>query len=111
MICYNGKCIISNVERADTTFKRALGLMLRTHIKYNYGLLFSFERQTTCNVHMLFVPFDIDIIFLDCNNKVIDLCTLKSWTGRYKVDCCSFIECKKGTIYQNGIKIGGFVSF
>ena len=111
MICYNGKCIISNVERADTTFKRAFGLMLRTHIKSDYGLLFSFVGQTTCDVHMLFVPFDIDIIFLDCNNAVIDSCTLKAWTGRYKVDCCSFIECEKDTIEKNCIKIGGLVSF
>lgn len=111
MICYNGKCIISNVERADTTFKRALGLMLRTHIEDDYGLLFSFVEQTACDVHMLFVPFDIDIIFLDCNNVVLDLYTLNAWTGRYKVDCCSFIECKKGTIENNCIEIGGLVSF
>ena len=111
MVCYNGKRIISNLERADNTFKRTLGLMLRTHIKDDYGLLFSFVEQTTCDIHMLFVPFDIDIIFLDYNCKVIDLRTLKAWTGRYKVNCCSFIECKKGTIEKNGIKIGGLVSF
>ena len=111
MLYHNGKCIIQNVERADTLFKQTLGLMFRSHIKDDYGLLFSFERQTVCDVHMLFVAFDIDIIFLDCNGVVVDLCTLKAWTGRYKVDCCCFIECKKGTIDQNGIKIGGVVSF
>ena len=110
MLYNNGKCIISNIERADTLFKHTLGLMFRRRIKCDYGLLFSFERQTTCDIHMLFVPFDIDILFLDCNGLVVDLCTLKAWTGRYKVGCCSFIECKKGTIGKNCIVIGDVIN-
>lgn len=110
MIYHNEKRIISNVERADTLFKRSLGLMFRRQIKNDYALLFSFERKTVCDVHMLFVPFDIDIIFLDCSGAVVDLCTLKAWTGVYKVECCSFIECKKGTISIFDIRIGDKLS-
>lgn len=106
MITKNGMCVISHIEYAESLFSRTLGLMFRAHIKDDYGLLFSFERQTICDVHMLFVPFDIDIIFLDYNNTVVDLCTLIAWTGRYKTNCFNFVECKKGTIIKNGIIVG-----
>lgn len=110
MIYHNEKCIISTVERANTLFKRTLGLMFRGHIESDHSLLFSFERLTACGVHMLFVPFDIDIIFLDCDSVVVDTVTLPAWAGRYKVDCCSFIECKKGTVERNQVRIGDLIT-
>jgi len=106
VLYHNGKCIISNVERADTLFKRTFGLMFRWCIKNNYGLLFSLERQIECDVHMLFVLFDIDILFLDSSNTIVKTETLKSWTGHSKCFCKTIIECKSGTIDRFNLCIG-----
>jgi uncharacterized membrane protein (UPF0127 family) len=110
MIRRNGKCIIPNVEYANTLFKRTLGLMFRRRIKNDYALFFSLEREAVCDVHMLFVPFDIDIVFLDIFCNVVKIDTLKSWAGRSKCFCSSFIECKNGTVDAHELKIGDNLS-
>lgn len=84
-----------------------MGLMLHRPIKDDYALVFTLERQTVCDVHMLFVLFDIDILFLDLHNHIIKIDTLKSWTGRSECFCKTIIECKRGTIDKFSLEIGG----
>jgi len=51
------------------------GLMFEDAKKFNYGLIFCLPRESIANatIHMLFVFFPIDIIYLDKNKKVTDL--------------------------------------
>lgn len=64
MIYRNGACIILRVEHTYTGFKRIVGLMLHRSIKDDYALVYTLERQTMCDVHMLFVLFGVGILFL-----------------------------------------------
>ena len=66
------------VELADNFFKRFCGLMLRRPLEKGRGLLL-----TPCDgVHMLFMRFSIDVIYLDknfCIKKIVR--NLWPWLG------------------------------
>lgn len=53
-------------------FCKALGLMFRSK-KPDFGLVFVFNRELRADLHMLFVFFPIDVLFLDKNKKVVDI--------------------------------------
>ena len=69
---------IIHIETADTFFKRFLGLMGRKKLSPSEGLLI-----TPCNsVHMMFMRFSIDVIYLDDNMKVLKIVkSLTTWIG------------------------------
>ena len=66
------------VELADNFFGRLRGLMFRRHLSENCGLLLA-----PCNsVHMLFMRFAIDVVYLDknfCIKKIVR--NLTPWLG------------------------------
>ena len=71
-----GKSI--QVEIADNFIKRFMGLMGRNKIGKAQGLFL-----TSCNsVHMCFMKFSIDVIYVDKNFKIKKIVYgLKPWTG------------------------------
>jgi uncharacterized membrane protein (UPF0127 family) len=61
---------LKNYEFADTTFKRAVGIMFRK--KLTRPLVFPFPYEQIVSIHSFFcVPFDA--VFLDKNKRVIEL--------------------------------------
>ena len=66
------------IESADNFFKRFCGLMFRRRLAQGRGLLLE-----PCNsVHMLFMRFSIDVIYLDeklCIKKIVH--NLLPWIG------------------------------
>ena len=60
--------IDGRLERADTPWKRAIGLMFR---KEPAPLLISFEREARHAIWMLCMRFPIDLVFLDDRKRVI----------------------------------------
>ena len=77
----NGKTIASDVEFAKTFFSQSRGLMFKRDIPYDYALVFVFDKSKKASVHMLFVRFPIDVLFLDCDKTIIKATTLKPWIG------------------------------
>lgn len=67
-----------DVELADNFFKRLRGLMFRRRLEKSCGLLLA-----PCNsVHMLFMRFAIDVVYLDenfCIKKIVR--NLTPWLG------------------------------
>ena len=61
------------VEIANTSAKRARGLMFRR--KFDRALIFNLptESRAYASLHMLFVFFPIDVLFLDGNKRVVDI--------------------------------------
>ena len=57
-------------EVADTSWKRALGLMFR---KNPTPLLIVFPWESRHAIWMLFMRFSIDLVFLDSHNKVVTI--------------------------------------
>lgn len=67
--------IIENVRFADSFWKRLKGLMFKRKRNFNYALVFPFkgETRTGASIHMLFVFFPIDLVYLDRNMRVVDI--------------------------------------
>ncbi len=92
------------MEIADTFFKRFLGLMGRKNIQRGHGLLIS-----PCNsIHMLFMRFSIDVVYLDENfvvKKIVQ--NLPAWIG---LSICfgakSVVELAAGEVDRLKIKVG-----
>jgi len=103
-----GKILAQNVEVADTFWRRFRGLMLRRKFPRGSALLFKLSRPGRYGVHMLFVKFPIDLLYLNENFVVVDICrNLKPWRiHRPKVKASYIVELPAGTISRTRTKLG-----
>lgn len=85
------------------TFKeRLIGLLGRNSLPDNTGLKIHSCRQ----VHTFFMKFTIDVIFLDKNNKIIHMETLKPFRfSKYVWRAKSCVEFNEGTIKEKQLEI------
>lgn len=95
------KKIIEKTRLADSFFKRFKGLMFSK--KPNYALVFELEKEGKINasIHMLFVFYPIDVVYLDSRKKVVDIkLNLRPWALNYtpKKPSKYFIEFPTGII-------------
>ena len=58
------RVLASDVDVARSAFEQARGLMFRRSIPDDYALAFPFDEADTQWLHMLFVPFGIDAVWL-----------------------------------------------
>jgi uncharacterized membrane protein (UPF0127 family) len=100
----NSQVIGERIRVADTFFARFRGLMLASEPAEGEGLLIS-----PCNsIHMMFMRFPIDAIFIDAGNRIKALYRrLSPWLGISSIhrDACSVIELKAGSIDKAGVEI------
>jgi uncharacterized membrane protein (UPF0127 family) len=68
------------VEYADSLPSKLRGLMFRRSIPDDYALVFRFDAVARRSVHMLFVPFPIDVVWLS-DGIVERVETLPAWRG------------------------------
>lgn len=65
----NNRIISNNVKKADNFIKRLLGLLLKSSLGEDEGLLFE-----ECNsIHSIGMRFHFDAVYLDKDNKVVCL--------------------------------------
>ena len=74
------RTIASDVEVADSFLSKSRGLMFRRRISDDYALVFEFDDVDRRSLHMLFVPFDIDALWL-VGEEVTKKKRLSGWTG------------------------------
>ncbi len=104
---YKNTVISKDVEFARTLLQQTLGLMFRFSIPKNYSLLFTFQKPQNTSIHMLFVFFPIDIIFLNKEFIVISTHTLYPFIGYASAKNTQYIiETNFGTIKRFNIIIG-----
>lgn len=79
------KILIKKTKFANTYFKRFKGLMFEKKENFDYALIFEFpfESRIKTSLHMLFVFFEINVVFLNSKKEVVDKTTLKPWTINY----------------------------
>ena len=58
------RIVASDIDVADSLLSKARGLMFRRSVPDDYALVFPFEGAHTRWLHMLFVPFAIDAVWL-----------------------------------------------
>ena len=69
-----------DVERAESALAQARGLMFRRSIPDDYALVFPFDGVARRSIHMLFVPFPIDVVWL-AGDEVTAVKTVPPWYG------------------------------
>jgi uncharacterized protein len=108
---YKGRRI--KLEIADTFAKQMIGLMYRDGIAGDEGMLFpmSFSTRTGASVIMVNMKFDIDLVWLDKEKRVVDVFRnakpSRSIFGRsYTPEAAAryVIELKSGTVRRLGMK-------
>ena len=80
-----GKKVIEKVRFAKGFFGKFRGLMFERKKNFDYGLVFEFgsEKRIEASIHMMFVFFPIDAVYLDSQKKVVDIATVKPFSLNY----------------------------
>jgi hypothetical protein len=107
-----GKLVLSEAEVADSFWKRFRGLMLRRKFPRGGALLFKFKKPGRYSIHMFFMWFPIDLVYLDSSFRVVETRErLKPWRvyrPKNKAQC--LLELPEGTTSRLKIKIGQKIS-
>lgn len=107
------KTVLGESEIADTFFSRLRGTMFKKELER--GLILKLPNDRSRNgsaIHMFFVRFPLDIIFVDSNKKVVDTVSIDPWkTYTPKKPAKYVIEMGKGTIKASETKIGDQLDF
>ncbi len=94
-------------------FCRLKGLMFRTKIPYDWGLLLvqPSESRVDSSIHMLTVNFDLGIVWINMAGEVVDLAVAKKWIGikMPKVPAKYILEVDPAWLDE--FKIGDKISF
>ena len=103
-----GRILAQKVEIADTFWLRFRGLMFRRAFPRGSALLFKFARPGRYGVHMFFVRFPIDLLYLNKNFVAVDIRrNLKPWRiYRPNTKASYVVELPAGTIFRARVKLG-----
>jgi len=101
--------LATNAILAKNFFERARGLLGKSEIAFGDALII----PNCPAIHMFFMKFPIDVVFVDKGHKVVGLVkNIKPFClSRFFPRGYFAIEMKAGTIASAGIKIGDFLSF
>jgi len=99
VLIYSGTPVANEISYAKNILSQMLGLMLRKSIPDDFALIFVLKKPGTVGVHMLFMLFPIDVIFLDEKKKIKGKATLKPWKGHKQMKGVKYIiEMNQGTV-------------
>ena len=73
------------IKYCDTFLSQLRGLTFRSHLARDEGLMLVGTRNSRIDssIHMLFVPFDLSVIWINSNMQVVDKVLAKSWRPAY----------------------------
>ena len=100
------RVLASDVEIADGIVSQGLGLMFRRSIADDYALVFPFSSVSKRGLHMVCVPFDIDVLWL-VEGQVRAKKRLSAWTGYGRAEADTVIELPAGAAAS--VSVGGSV--
>lgn len=96
--------LANNCSIARTFFARFRGLQLKKSLSEGHGLLI-----TPCNsIHMFFMRFSIDAVFIDSDNKIIHIEEgIRPWrVSKVVRKAKSVIELPAGTVAASDTRVG-----
>ncbi|MFH1133513.1 MAG: DUF192 domain-containing protein [Nanoarchaeota archaeon] len=104
--------LASEVTACRSIPSKALGLMFHRKLK-DEAFLFLFKGKQRVSLHMLFVFFPIDVLFLDEKKRVVELKERLLPFAFYspKKAACTVIELPAGTVSRTKTRIGDKISF
>jgi uncharacterized membrane protein (UPF0127 family) len=95
--------LADDVEVARSTLEQGRGLMFRRSIPDGYALVFPFDGVDTQWLHMLFVPFAIDALWL-VDEKVTERKRLAPFVGLGRGRADTVVELPAGA--ADGVAVG-----
>ncbi|MFB6250111.1 MAG: DUF192 domain-containing protein [Halobellus sp.] len=98
--------LATDVEVVDTFLTRARGLMFRRSIPEDYAMVFQFDEPDSRDLHMIFVPFDLDALWL-VSSEVVAKKRLRAWRGIGAATADTVVELPAGA--ANGVEPGDTV--
>ncbi len=74
-----------SIKFCDTFFTQLRGLTFRTRLARDEGLILAGKRDSRLDssIHMLFVSFDLTVVWINSDMKVVDKILAKSWRPAY----------------------------
>jgi hypothetical protein len=103
-----GVAIASELEIATSFAARSQGLLGRSGLKPDTGLLI----DPCSSIHMWFMRFPIDVVFLDSKNRVVGLRrNIKPWGMAWSWRGVKTIELPVGVIATTRTQVGDIVAF
>ena len=111
MLSKGGKILFENTIFFRTFFQKANGLMFSKKISDAY--IFVFKKKRRMDMHMVFVFFPIDVIFLDEEKNIIELKKkFLPFTFYYsKKEASYVIEMPSGSIERFRLMVGDKLEF
>ncbi len=109
----DGAIISTDARCINNIIGQMRGLMFKRDIDDNYALIFYFKKKRIVDLHMVFVPFAIDVLLLDEDLEIMDMARLRPWVGYYKSKRkgAYVVEMKAGAVERCGLKVGDRVRF
>ncbi|HEX7467390.1 MAG TPA: DUF192 domain-containing protein [Methanobacterium sp.] len=104
---------LGKLALADSFLSRFMGLMFRKDPEKGLILkLPSSRSRRGSSIHMFFMRFPLDIIFLDEDKKIVDMVSIKPWkTYTPKAPSKYVIELEEGSINKYKLEIGDEMDF
>jgi uncharacterized membrane protein (UPF0127 family) len=86
MDLYYNNNLLAKAKVCRSMFSRFRGLMFTKKLKPNTGILLVSDNENILktSIHMLFVFYPIDILWLDKNLKIVDKKTIKPFTINHR---------------------------
>ena len=76
----------ARVKHCDSFVCRLHGLMFRSRLEPDDGLLLvqgKRDSRVEASIHMLFVPFDLNVVWINSGMSVVDKVIAKAWRPAY----------------------------
>ncbi|MBU1164392.1 DUF192 domain-containing protein [Patescibacteria group bacterium] len=115
-VCLKNYCFY--VELAQTSEERSQGLMYRTELGQNKGMLFVYPDEAIRSFWMKNTKIPLDIIFIDNNKRVVSIskdtqpCIEDPCPSYKSADKAQYVlEINGGMSDQIGLKVGSILQF
>ena len=105
----DGETVSFDIEIADTSERRARGLMFRTDLPDDRGMLFVFDQTQPVGFWMKNTPSPLDLVFIGEDGRVIDILPGEPFsTASIAPDGTSrfVLELNRGTSGRVGLEAG-----
>ena len=106
------RIIVEKIKFCRNSLSKAKGLMFSNKIT-GTALIFPYKKEKRISLHMIFVFYPIDVIFLDKNRRIVELKEsfrpFSFYISRKKAQY--IIELPDGTTKRSHIEIGDLLEF
>ena len=107
---------VIKAEVANTPLKRTVGLMSKSTLPSNQGMLFIFNDENHHSIWMMNTSIPLDIIWIDSNHKIIDIvknaqpCFLICEIYTPDEKALYVLEVNSGFVKEHNVQVGEKIS-